>query len=400
MPFYTTAKITLEPLTSLLAIYEGTRQYDLDSHVMVHRLRVKLFNSFTADIDTDFIIQLKNLITEEEQLHTQNTDNISDHLYNKLIVLLKKTQHELTPNSAVYLLAKRLSTLLQLNIVPEIIIEKTEFLATLQLLCESLLSRLAFERHIPIVGYLNILWRIYGIICNTHDHKNRQETQTFIMENAANLMTVETGHAELLTKCAEYAAAMSLPEVPRLYFVNDKKEFAYALVCPAPTDKVGVIVINNQYFNLFDEEEKYAVLAHELAHQKDYLFSYNLYLTYRIPSIIPIAATLISELASMILSEVAPDYKDTYQSALLHFFLITILVLLLQKFITHKSEYDADDEARNLAGPLAHASAIRTLQKINHSQKLFHRRPLLTTILEDIHVNDIFSSHPSHKKRL
>lgn len=200
-----------------------------------------------------------------------------------------------------------------------------------------------------------------------------------IKETSSELSVLEVTKVKSLElRMKQFCDTKSITQVPILVI----KEGYNASYQANTANSVPQIEFGRSLLNILDTEERNAVLAHEIGHinhpKKDhYIFG-------------PLIAGCIFFGALNI-----PLSREIG--------CLLAVIIIANKWLK-PSEYQADEVARELVGPLAHASAQRTLSLSTTARNQFPTFFSIGKVLDNLAyengLDDVLSSHPSPLRRL
>lgn len=362
MPFYKPNSLTIQQVKHLLAIYHGETSIDLDSTITTHATRSKLTNPRKETEGNAFISDLELLVTKQDN----NSADFEALPLAVLLEILSNHEKKITKGSAEHLLFKRLAALSFYGMKTLI-----SFQGLLNTVCPIVFSRVLNMCGIQVVastscGLVTLQW--------INSWGKALELSTFEQEQLHSLQI----------KLQEYCAIKSVMRIPKIIPV-------YGLNASYNTAKdESFIYFGIGLLNLLDIEEQHAVLAHELGHAKSGELS--------------LSGARNIHLGILFFSMLLERFDVPYAQAI-QLIVLIISVILMNTCYLHPEEHQADESARELAGPLAHASTQWSLQCGSANQKnaygfftLNNKR--LAGFVETIGLDDVFSTHPSCKKRM
>jgi heat shock protein HtpX len=195
------------------------------------------------------------------------------------------------------------------------------------------------------------------------------------------------------------AHAYQVPK-PRVYISPDPSPNAFAT---GRNPRHAAICVNEGLLGILDDEEVYAVLAHEFGHvgNRDILIS-------SIVAVIAGAITMIASIAQWgLLFGGGSDDEESPRGGLgglLMIFVAPIAAALIQLAISRSREYEADRTGAAVSGqPLALASALRKLHAVGRRSPL--AQPAFAHLyfvnpLSGRSLAGLFSTHPPMEERV
>lgn len=212
-----------------------------------------------------------------------------------------------------------------------------------------------------------------------------------------------TAHKDIYTITETMSKQMGIP-VPRLYISQDPTPNAFAT---GRSPSKGVVCVTEGLLKYLKPHEVQAVIAHELAHIKNY-------------------DTLISTVAAVFSGAIASVIEMTFWSNLFGsgsneeeesplgavggiamLIIAPIIATVIQMAISRSREYEADATAARLTGmPMDLASALLTIEHSIHMNPYSQEpRPAIAALsiqnpLRNEGIAQLFSTHPSTKSRV
>ena len=222
---------------------------------------------------------------------------------------------------------------------------------------------------------------------------------------AARAREVSEAEAPMLYRLADRLAVQYRVPRPRVYISPDPSPNAFAT---GRNPKHAAICINEGLLRILDEEELYAVLAHEFGHvrNRDILIS-------SVVAVIAGAITLIANVAQWGLLFGGYGGRDSRDqgaggavAAILTIILAPIAALLIQLAVSRSREYEADRTGAEVSGdPLALASALRKLERATQVVPSQTATPAFAHLyivnpLRGQSLSGLFSTHPPIEERI
>jgi heat shock protein HtpX len=218
--------------------------------------------------------------------------------------------------------------------------------------------------------------------------------------NAAQAQEVNPAQAPALHRLADRLAEEYHVPKPRVFLSPDPSPNAFAT---GRSPSHASICVNQGLIQILDEEELYAVLAHEFAHVKnrDILIS-------TVVAVMAGAITFLSQMAFFF----GAGQDDREQSPLVAILGLLILILgpiaalLIQLAVSRSREYEADHTGAVVSGrPLALARALAKLQQGAQSVPSPTAQPAFAHLyivnpLTGQTLAGLFSTHPPIEKRI
>lgn len=188
--------------------------------------------------------------------------------------------------------------------------------------------------------------------------------------------------------------------MPRLYFVNTPIPNAFAT---GRNPQNAVVAVTAGIMETLDDQELYAVLAHEIGHIKNYDMLVS-----------TIAASLggaISYLAQMAFYFGGNDEESPNPIAMIAMMILAPLAAtLIQLAVSRTREFGADDHSKKIThgDGRALASALQKLESIKPQLKNYQPSPaeqntahlMFTNMFNLQGISALFSTHPSTKARV
>jgi heat shock protein HtpX len=222
------------------------------------------------------------------------------------------------------------------------------------------------------------------------------------MGAAAQAQEVSQAEAPMLHALADRLAAQYRVPRPRVYVSPDPSPNAFAT---GRNPSHASICVNQGLLQILDQEELYAVLAHEFAHVKnrDILIS-------TVVAVLAGAITLLAQIGQWGLFWGGGDEDNQNPLALIGVLLFVILgpiaALLIQLAVSRSREYEADHTGAEVShDPLALASALRKLERATQvvpsqtAQPAFAHLYLVNPLSGQTFSN-LFSTHPPLDERI
>ena len=222
---------------------------------------------------------------------------------------------------------------------------------------------------------------------------------------AAQAREVGPEEAPMLHRLADRLALQYRVPKPRVYVSPDPSPNAFAT---GRNPSHAAICVNQGLFRILDEEELYAVLAHEFAHvrNRDILIS-------SVVAVMAGAITLIANVAQWGLMFGGFGGRDDRDrgpfgaiGALLTIILAPLAALLIQLAVSRSRELEADHTGAEVSGdPLALASALRKLQRATQIVPSQTASPAFAHLyivnpLGGQALSNLFSTHPPLEERI
>lgn len=395
---YTTGTLTLSQLQALLEVYEGKRAFDPDSTIPVHRTRIRSGIPATTT-DENFVRSLHDILSEQKRLISPNAP-IPTKAKDEIITLLKT--HECTHHSPEHLLAKRIGTFLHVDVHYFLDVNPRVAYSYFMSLLVGLIVEVTFENdnnHISLSTILILFFynlhlvnKALEISKNDEDYLSRQTE-----------VSVESGHGELLAKADLYAKTLQLKAAPTLFFANSSSSCTWPAARNIPNG--AVLLKKTCFFGLLDDEEKFAILAHELSHVRDITHPFYRYTKSIQLTSIPVLAVTIHLIVKQITKGLSDHFefnKDSSVFVASDLILLQYLLMFINKKLHHLEEITADNTAKALAGSLTQASGMRTL--FIHRPKEDDKPPLFCMHLENtlgrLGCSDMATGHPDTLRRM
>lgn len=209
-------------------------------------------------------------------------------------------------------------------------------------------------------------------------------------------------HKDIYEMTADMSKQMSIP-MPQLYISHDQTPNAFAT---GRSPGKGIVCVTEGLLSRLKPNEVKAVIAHELAHIKNY-------------------DTLISTIAAVFSGAIASVIEMTFWSHLFGgsneeeenpmgavggiamLIIAPIIATVIQMAISRSREYEADATAARLTGmPMDLASALLTIEHSIHMNPYSQEpRPAVAALciqnpLRNEGIFQLFSTHPSTKSRV
>ena len=220
---------------------------------------------------------------------------------------------------------------------------------------------------------------------------------------AAQAQEVSAAEAPMLHALADRLAAQYRVPKPRVHVSPDPTPNAFAT---GRNPHHASICVNQGLLQILDQEELYAVLAHEFAHVKnrDILIS-------TVVAVLAGAITLLAQIGQFgLFWGGGRDDEDQSPLGLIGVLLFVILgpiaALLIQLAVSRSREYEADHTGAEVShDPLALASALRKLERASQvapspvAQPAFAHLYLVNPLSGRSFTN-LFSTHPPLEERI
>jgi heat shock protein HtpX len=220
---------------------------------------------------------------------------------------------------------------------------------------------------------------------------------------AAQAQEVSPAEAPMLHALADRLAAQYRVPKPRVYVSPDPSPNAFAT---GRNPSHASICVNQGLLQILDQEEVYAVLAHEFAHVKnrDILIS-------TVVAVLAGAITLLAQIGQWGLFWGGGRDEDNQNplaliGVLLFVILGPIAALLVQLAVSRSREYEADHTGAEVShDPLALASALRKLERATQAVPSQTAQPAfahlyLVNPLSGQSFSRLFSTHPPLEERI
>lgn len=200
---------------------------------------------------------------------------------------------------------------------------------------------------------------------------------------------------QLFADTKELADKMGLP-MPKLYVMNDPQPNAFAT---GRNPNNGVVCVSTGLQQLLDRGEVRGVLAHELAHIKNYDILTS--------SIAAVVAGAVSNIANIFVF-FAPSSEDGPNPlvSLAMLILSPIIAMIIQFAISRTREYEADATAAEYTGaPQDLASALQKIEAYVHQRPMHNVNPAYNSLFIQNPISgqnfaELFSTHPATEKRV
>jgi heat shock protein HtpX len=223
---------------------------------------------------------------------------------------------------------------------------------------------------------------------------------------AAQAREVGPAEAPMLHRLADRLALQYHVPKPRVYVSPDPSPNAFAT---GRNPSHAAICVNEGLLRILDEEELYAVLAHEFAHvrNRDILIS-------SVVAVLAGAITMIANVAQwglMFGGYGGQDERDRggaggFVVSLLLIIVAPIAATLIQLAVSRSREYEADHTGAMVSGdPLALASALRKLEHATQvlpsqtAQPAFAHLYIVNPLSGQM-LGNLFSTHPPLEERI
>jgi heat shock protein HtpX len=223
---------------------------------------------------------------------------------------------------------------------------------------------------------------------------------------AAQAREVGPAEAPMLHRLADRLALQYHVPKPRVYVSPDPSPNAFAT---GRNPSHAAICVNEGLLRILDEEELYAVLAHEFAHvrNRDILIS-------SVVAVLAGAITMIANVAQwglMFGGYGGQDERDRggaggFVVGLLLIIVAPIAATLIQLAVSRSREYEADHTGAMVSGdPLALASALRKLEHATQvlpsqtAQPAFAHLYIVNPLSGQM-LGNLFSTHPPLEERI
>jgi heat shock protein HtpX len=222
---------------------------------------------------------------------------------------------------------------------------------------------------------------------------------------AAQAREVGPGEAPMLHRLADRLALQYRVPKPRVYVTPDPSPNAFAT---GRNPSHAAIAVNDGLLRILDEEELYAVLAHEFAHvrNRDILIS-------SVVAVLAGAITMIANVAQwglMFGGFGGRDQRDQGAGGILAGLLMIILApiaaTLIQLAVSRSREFEADHTGAEVSGdPMALASALRKLERASQVVPAETAQPAFAHLyivnpLSGRTFSRLFSTHPPVEERI
>jgi heat shock protein HtpX len=222
---------------------------------------------------------------------------------------------------------------------------------------------------------------------------------------AAQAQEVTPDEAPMLHRLADRLAAQYRVPKPRVYVSPDPSPNAFAT---GRNPSHAAICVNQGLLRILDEEELYAVLAHEFGHvrNRDILIS-------SVVAVLAGAITVLANLAQwglMFGGYGGRDERDQGTGGalvgLLMIILAPIAAVLIQLAVSRSREFEADRTGAQVSGdPLALASALRKLERASQVVPSQTAQPAFAHLyivnpLSGGALSNLFSTHPPIEERI
>jgi heat shock protein HtpX len=222
---------------------------------------------------------------------------------------------------------------------------------------------------------------------------------------AAQAREVGPGEAPMLHRLADRLALQYRVPKPRVYVTPDPSPNAFAT---GRNPSHAAIAVNDGLLRILDEEELYAVLAHEFAHvrNRDILIS-------SVVAVLAGAITMIANVAQwglMFGGFGGRDQRDQGAGGILAGLLMIILApiaaTLIQLAVSRSREFEADHTGAEVSGdPMALASALRKLERASQVVPAETAQPAFAHLyivnpLSGRTFSSLFSTHPPVEERI
>ncbi len=223
---------------------------------------------------------------------------------------------------------------------------------------------------------------------------------------AARAEEVGPSDAPMLHRLADRLALQYRVPKPRVFVSPDPSPNAFAT---GRNPSHAAICVNQGLLRIMDEEELYAVLAHEFGHvrNRDILIS-------SVVAVMAGAITLLAQVAQWGLMFGGYGGRDDREgggigglaAGLLMIFLAPIAATLIQLAVSRSREYEADRTGAEVSGdPLALASALRKLERATSVVPSQTATPAFAHLyivnpLKGQGFATLFSTHPPVEERI
>lgn len=204
----------------------------------------------------------------------------------------------------------------------------------------------------------------------------------------------------LYTTVENLSIATGLP-MPKVYIIDDPAPNAFAT---GRDPKHAMVAATTGLLDIMDNKELSAVMAHEMAHVKNYDIRVSM-ITFGLVCIVGYITDLS---VRMIMYTNRNDSDDNSPIGLVVLFLVSFLApiaaSLAQLAISREREYLADASSAHITRyPEAMISALKKLD--THAQPMRHQNPateglFINNPLRKGKINQLFSTHPSIEKRI
>lgn len=208
----------------------------------------------------------------------------------------------------------------------------------------------------------------------------------------------ETRYPEVRPIVQDIAAKDNLP-MPQLYFVNTPIPNAFAT---GRNPSHAVVAVTAGIMEILNNDELYAVLAHEIGHVKNY--------DMLVSTIAASVGGAISYLAQMALFFGGGDEESPNPIAMLLLAIFAPLAaMLIQLAVSRTREFGADAHSKKIVGDgHALASALQKLESIKPQLQDYQPTPAQETTNHLMFMNmfnmeglsALFSTHPSTEARI
>jgi heat shock protein HtpX len=222
---------------------------------------------------------------------------------------------------------------------------------------------------------------------------------------AAQAREVGPGEAPMLHRLADRLALQYRVPKPRVYVTPDPSPNAFAT---GRNPSHAAIAVNDGLLRILDEEELYAVLAHEFAHVRN-----REILISSVVAVLAGAITMIANVAQwglMFGGFGGRDQRDQGAGGILAGLLMIILApiaaTLIQLAVSRSREFEADHTGAEVSGdPMALASALRKLERASQVVPAETAQPAFAHLyivnpLSGRTFSRLFSTHPPVEERI
>lgn len=366
MPAFYKGSITPNQIKKLIRIYLGVDKTELDFHKQVNPIRSIPDSKIWSIAATVFIMEINQLLDEVKFNQVDDNKPISDEQRQILLNILKNYQSYFVRNSPGHLLFKRLAAIVNFDTKTIVdfnsVYEDGAYVAITIL--ESLFQS-SVKFSIPVFAIL----KLYDFMLGTRIEAITEEEKA--------------GIQRLQSKLSEFGQRLNMNKVPHISL-----SLGYSV---SFRQGIQEIKISRSMLQILDQEEQEAYIAHELV-LKEHSFE----------SMSMRALILLTTIISMYLR-----YVDDSDPNLVHFTISLLLTefLYLNLYVYPKEKQAADQVARELVGPLAHASSVSTLNrdlKYKNPIGTFFTvtNPHMATLVKENHLDQAFSKDTPLENRL